>query len=419
MARGKKGGFMDRLLMGKEKSEGFARASLPSNRWELFWDIFKGKFFRLLFLNVLILVFFIPLVALIAYRSALLNSYGTLYPFSQSFGVGYLSPISLVGYAENIVFSVNSVTFLFLPLFALVASVGISGGAYVIRNIVWTEGVFMANDFWKGIKQNFKQVAILSVIYCVSFYVLILSISFCNQEIAIGNIVWLFTALKILAYVLLAFTSVVLLHAVTMCVTYNLPIMSLIKNGIVMSLGMFFSNILIIALAVLPYLLLSFSGFLMFIAIIVIFAIGITYPLLVWTIYCQWIYDGYINDKVKGAKKNRGIYEKVKSDTSTFEKYKQQREIINIHTKLTSKPIKPITDDELTIEELPQSFRREDIIRLNESKQRLIEDSDRYVLEHSGEQQFVEATKEIKEQSSEAQKRIEKARKELAKRKKH
>lgn len=419
MARGKRGGFMDRLLMGKEKSEGFARASLPSNRWELFWDIFKGKFFKLLFLNILVLVFFLPLILLIVYRIGLLSTYGTVYPFAQSFGVGYLAPVSLVGYAENITFSVNTYALLLLPVVSIIASIGIAGGAYVMRNIVWTEGVFMANDFWKGIKQNFRQLAIVSILYSVAFYVLVLFISFSNQAIVAGSTVWLFTTLKILAIVLLVFTSIVALHMITMCVTYDLPLRHLIKNGLVMTIGMFFSNAIILALALIPYFLLLFGGIVLTIGIIILLGLGVTYPLLVWTIYCQWIYDGYINDKVKGAKKNRGIYEKVKKDSSTLEKYKNQREILNIHTFLTSMPIKPITDDELKLEELPQSFRREDIIKLNESRQKLIDDSDKYVSQHISDDKYVQASVNIETEQTEAQKRIEKARKELAKRKKH
>lgn len=42
-----------------------------------------------------------------------------------------------------------------MPLAAVIAAIGVAGGAYVIRNMVWTEGIFVANDFWRGIKQNF------------------------------------------------------------------------------------------------------------------------------------------------------------------------------------------------------------------------------------------------------------------------
>ena len=43
MAQQKKG-LIARMLEGKEKSEEYARSTLPTNRWQLFWDIFKGNF---------------------------------------------------------------------------------------------------------------------------------------------------------------------------------------------------------------------------------------------------------------------------------------------------------------------------------------------------------------------------------------
>ena len=113
----KKLGFIDRLMLGKEKSETYARASLPSNRWELFWDILKGRFGKLVIINLLMLLFFIPLIALLLFRYVTLSSYGSIYPFSQVFGVGYLSPPSLVGFSENIVFNVNLTVYLFYRLY--------------------------------------------------------------------------------------------------------------------------------------------------------------------------------------------------------------------------------------------------------------------------------------------------------------
>ena len=44
MAQGEKKGFIARMLEGKERDEEYARSTLPTNRWALFWDIFKGRF---------------------------------------------------------------------------------------------------------------------------------------------------------------------------------------------------------------------------------------------------------------------------------------------------------------------------------------------------------------------------------------
>ena len=59
---------------------------------------------------------------------------------------------------ESITFTVDAVSLIFMPLALLVAGFGVAGGAYVMRNVVWTEGVFVISDFWLGIKQNFKQI---------------------------------------------------------------------------------------------------------------------------------------------------------------------------------------------------------------------------------------------------------------------
>ena len=198
---GKKGGLVNRMLMGKEKSEGYARSTLPSNRWELFWDIFKGSFWKLALINLLMLIFFVPFFVLLFFKSAMISGYGISVPYSQCFGVGYQSAISLTGVAEslaaNVTFSIN----LFLPLAFAFAAVGVAGGAYVIRNMVWTEGVFVSNDFWRGIKQNFKQIFLIALLYSLIYYVTFLALAICDSFIASGiSLSWLIIICKVLLY---------------------------------------------------------------------------------------------------------------------------------------------------------------------------------------------------------------------------
>ena len=55
MAQQKKG-WVAKLLESKEKSEEYARSTLPTNRWQLFWDIFKGNFGKIVKVNLLIFI---------------------------------------------------------------------------------------------------------------------------------------------------------------------------------------------------------------------------------------------------------------------------------------------------------------------------------------------------------------------------
>ena len=407
MAQRKKQGLIDRMLLGKEKSEGYARAQLPSNRWELFWDILKGRFWKLVVINLLMLVFFIPLAALLFFRYIALVNYGIMYPFNQCFGIGYGAASSLVGYAENIVFNINLLIYLLLPIAACIAAVGVSGGAYVIRNMVWTEGIFVANDFWRGIKQNVGQMLSIALVYSLVFYLSVLSIAMSEYSLAVdGGRRWMFILSEVLSYSILALYSIMTFHMFTMSVTYDIKFGQLIKNSFLLTIGMFPQNIFFIALGSIPFICLLFGQFLQTLGIVLILLLGLSVLFLVWTDFCQWAYDRFINDKIPGAQKNRGIYEKIKeSDAGALKQYREQVAMA-ARTALSSRPIKPITDD-LEIEELPTSFRREDIIKLNESKQRIIEDHERYVQEHKNDPQFqFEEDKSAEQEREEREKRM-------------
>ncbi len=424
MAQNKKngGGLINRLMLGKEKSEGYARSTLPSNRWELFWDILKGRLGKLVIINLLMLIFFIPLAALILFRYIGIANYGTMYPFNQCFGVGYQAIPDMIGYSENIVFNVNMLIYLLLPIVAIIASLGLAGGCYVIRNMVWTEGIFVANDFWRGIKLNFKPIVLITLIYSLIFYVTMISSSFANYTAVVGAVPrWLGITMQVTSYSILFFATMVAFHMMTMCVTYEMKFRTLIKNGIVMTVGLLPQNIFFIICGGVSALFFMFGGILMGIGIILVLLIGFSFFLLVWTNFCQWAYDRFINSKIPGAQKNRGMYEKVKeSDSGALKKYREQMAIAS-RSSLNSKPIKPITDDDLKLAELPSSFNRGDIEKLNESRRILYEDHAKYVEEHKNDPEFqqTEEEKKLEELKDERAKRIEKAKKELAKRNKN
>ena len=420
MAQKKKRSLMDRFLLGSEKSEGYARASLPSNRWELFWDIFKGSFFKLILVNLLILIFCIPFVALLIFRYMSISSYGIIYPFSQSFGIGYGALPSMVGLSESIVYQTNLMVLVLMPITFLIAAVGISGGAYVIRNMVWTEGIFVANDFWHGIRKNFKQISIVLLIYSCILYFSLVTVALCDLQIETdAPNQWIFVASKIMSLTFIVTLTIMTLHMITMSVTYEVTLRALIKNSFLFTIGLLPQNLFFIVLGLIPYLITLLGQFFSLIGTLIIIAFGVAYFLLIWTDFCQWGYDRFVNDKVPGAQKNKGIYAKVgKDEAASLKEYKKQIALAE-RSSLSSKPIKPITDDELKIAELPTSFNRADIEKLNQSKQAIYEDHERYVKEHISDPEFQKNEQDIEyeKQQEERQKRIEKAKKELSKRK--
>ncbi len=419
MAVKKKKKFFERMIFGSEKSEGYARSTLPSTRWEQFWDILKGNFGKLFLVNIIVLLTFIPVLFVFYMRYSSIVGYSTVYPFSQGFGLGYMAPNSLVGYPESIVFSSNVTTLIFLPFAFLIASIGISGGAYVIRNMIWTEGVFVANDFVRGIKLNIKQVLKITLFFSMIFYILMTVISLCNVYIIQGDNAWIYVIVKYMMILLLVMSIFMSLHMIAQTISYDLTFRQLLKNSFLFTIALLPYNIIFILLGIIPAGLLYLGSLLTIIGVLFYLIIGISWFFLIWMEYSQWSFDKFINPRIPNAKKNRGIYEKVKTfNDDTLKKYKQQISIADRST-YSLRPIKPITDDEVKIEELPTSFNRKDIIKLAESKQNMYDEHDKYVQEHLQDEKYVvtedEESVKLREKQNKA---IEKAKKELSKRKK-
>ena len=131
-----KKGFIARMIEGPERSETYAASTLPTNRWQLGWDVFKtntGKHFKI---NLLTLVFLLPFIAIcvLTYMYKLANV--DILPFTQNMAIGYPSYPSTFGLSANLALSASVEFFKFLIVGILVGAVGLSGGFYVMRNMV-------------------------------------------------------------------------------------------------------------------------------------------------------------------------------------------------------------------------------------------------------------------------------------------
>ena len=402
MAQRKKG-LITRILEGKEKSEDYARSTLPTNRWQLFWDVFKGNFSKIVKVNLLILLIFLPLLAFIIVNNMIVENNGYIYPFSANMGIGYPGVPEQAGISELLVMQ-NSVTFyLGIIVCSTIAAVGLAGGMYVIRNMVWTEGIFVANDFWRGIRLNFKNALQVALIFTITLFLsgtMIASAEF-NLATETGT-KWLMIASEVVSYILIIVVTMMCFWMVSLGVNYKLTFLQMIRNSFILTVGTLVQTVFFIAAALLPFLLFLLDGqFFTIAAFIVIILFGLSYALLVWINFSQWAFDQFINPKLAGAKVGRGIYNKDGSSALTGDdseaKIEYQRVILaHGKSRLMAKPIKPI-DDSLQVYELPQSFSREDLKKLRESKQSIAEDTAAYAEEHKNDLRYVEYNKQFEE----------------------
>ena len=406
MADREKKGLVARWLEGKERSENYARSTLPTSRWALFWDILKGRFGRLVLINLLMVVTFLPLAAVIVWRVLAIGVQGTVGPYGSGLGVGYPVLPELVGYAEMSMFQADLLFFaLFIPAGAI-AALGISGGGYIIRNLIWTEGIFVANDFLRGIRRNYWNVLEAVLVLTVLLFVARTMGNLADWLVAIGaeGAGWL-VASKIVGYIFVAFGILLFFWMISLGISYKQGPWALFRNAVVMTVGTFPQTVFFAALATWPIFLAMFAGgFFAVIGILLLLFFGISYMLLVWLDYSQWAFDKFINPTI-GVATGRGLYNKDKprsgSSTAPAQDSAAMREYRRLivaqgKSKLVCRPIKPI-DDELEVYQLPESFSREDLEKLRQSKQAIEEDTRAYEEEHKDDERYVEYNRQFEE----------------------
>ena len=372
-----KKGFMARIIEGPERSETYARSTLPTNRWELGWDVFKTNKGKLCGLNLLTLIFLLPAIFLIFTRFVLKSNYTEAYPFAQNIGISYPMYPSSAGLEANLSMFLNMQVFKYVYIAVAIGAIGIAGGFYVMRNLVWTEGVMVTSDFFKGVKKNYFVVLFSLIIYATIMMLSLTSINMSTMMLETHRgPSWLLVIAQVVTYLIMGLSTMMILYMITLGINYKLSFKNLVRNSFILSIALIPTNAFFIVFAAVWFVLLFLNmQIILIIAIILCLMWGCSLFMLVWTDYSHWVFDKFINDKVPGAKKNRGIFKSNPSEDDG-------EALVVEKSKIKEKHVKPITDYDVEIYELPTSFSRKDLEKLEETKEAMRKDSDKYAEEY-------------------------------------
>lgn len=349
-------------------------------RWAMTAGVCSGNFKTLFLLNILCLFFFLPTIVLVSYRDNQIASLASAYPFTQNvFNGSPVFPI-LKGAIEQISLYADRYLMLGVLAFAVIGSLAVSGLFYLMRNLLWTNGRYRTKDFFVGIKKNYLMILALSLIYSVFLCGSIYMIAYANCMRAIGGS-WFFVMMKIASYIIIVVFGMVYLYACTFTVNYKANLWRLIVNGFKFTFTFIIPNIFMLLFSLIPFILLMLinSSFLNMLLMLTVMIIGFVFFSLSWTSYNMYVFEKVVKSKnlytaKEVAEKNKKK-EKNKSKETTVVDEEYFDEIGNNYSM---KGIKPITDESLTLHELPESFSRNDLIKLEESKKKMQSDSDEY-----------------------------------------
>ena len=269
-----------------------AKQSLPTDRKEVFFDLLRNRKMTLFALSCYTFMFFIPLAVDLIYFNFVESMAISAEKFEYLF--------SLIFYSMLIM----------LPCM-VIGFIGLAGAFYTAKKLVWQEGVSLASDFFKGIKENWKHALINGVIFGLVLFGLIIGGSFMLiyadvhavvRGIAIGALIVLFLIFGMVT--VLNFTHGVYYEnsfGVTLknsfsflgLLNWKVLVIYLLSTGVVVTLGLFNFLTLVIGL--------------------LLFAVLNSVVIVLYTLISHSAFDKYINQEHYPDMVNKGLY-KVSQD---------------------------------------------------------------------------------------------------------
>ena len=310
------GKMMNNFYYGKSGKGDFNKDDLPTNRWQLFWEMLRVRFSALIRLNLMYVVAWLPTMIVLMIGALSLTT-------------GMITEDGQV--VENVVEQAQSI--LFFTLVLLIPCVTITGivtpgVAYVTRNWSRDEHAFIWSDFKDAVKENWKQGIVLSlvtslvpiIVYtCWNFY---------------GSLASTQSAFMMVPQVLVLMVGVIWYLAITymhpLIVSYKLKMKDVVRNGVLLAIARLPMSVGIRLLHCLPMVIgvgLAFFVSPMY-CILGLFAyyliIGFSLSRFVTASYTNGVFDRFINSKIEGAVVNRGLNTEADDDEDEDEEETEQ-----------------------------------------------------------------------------------------------
>ena len=309
--------WMNSFYYGKSGKGDYTPENLPTNRWQLFWEMLRVRLSALVRLNLMYMVPWLPtMIVLMIGALSFLTSLNNMVDSGEAIAVG-----ELLG-------GVVAPTLLLLVPCITITGPFTSGVCYVTRNWARDEHAFIWSDFKDAVKENWKQGIVLSlvtslvpiIVYtCWNFY---------------GSLASTQSAFMMVPQVLVLMVGVIWYLAITymhpLIVSYKLKMKDVLRNGVLLAIARLPMSVGIRLLHCLPMVIgvgLAFFVSPMY-CILGLFAyyliIGFSLSRFVTASYTNGVFDRFINSKIEGAVVNRGLNTEADDDEDEDEEETEQ-----------------------------------------------------------------------------------------------
>ena len=267
-------------LEGNELADDFIRKPATRGRWGETWDVFKSNFFKLILLNIFVLITVVPGVAVMVFRGAYISGMETLGPGNSSIAITFDPNIQ--GWSESVRLSADLLFYSLLIVAGLIASVGISGATYCIRKMLYTHGEFKLKNFFHGIKVGYFST-VLPITILLLFVFASVVVGDWKDVVAAtgGNVAGAITA-QVFVIIATVVAGVYCGWLFAVGNSYRVKFVQLFKNAFVMIIGTPLQTVLMAGFSLIPIWIYLIGGFAETIAMIIFIFIGFSFMLMCW-----------------------------------------------------------------------------------------------------------------------------------------
>ena len=325
------------------------KGEYPGGRFKRFKDMFKAFNQDLMMVNVLTILFALPIIAIVMFIMILgAESFGYMLesvkdtPYLMNgLGLG-LSAGASIAQAKVTMLMSYRIMILGIALFIPVLGFGFAGAIYICQKIVWGEKFLTKKDkrtgadvnrtvteYFRGVKMYWKEMVLAFSIYAVFFAG--------GAELILefvgglwggyANVGHYFAV--IIGAIILLLSTMVFVNLVPQVVSYHktLNFACKLKNAFLYTVTFFVPSLFMTAFAFAPIALMFIGGFFTFIVIIICMSVGLCYMALVMANYGDYNSENvlqvlYSQSQVVESRKSK---KDKKASTSGPANYKKKK----------------------------------------------------------------------------------------------
>ncbi len=278
---------------------------------------------------------------------------------------------------------------------SLVAAVGIAGGVFIFRNLLWSKAADISiTDFFKGVVQTVLGILPIVILYAITIYGLVIALQ--AIQIALlttaSRVGWII--LSVLLYIIIALITICFFWQISINANYKVNFFKNLVVSIYLTFRFIITNVIFLAIAVLPFLLFLFNNsfFTILILMLALF-FSFSFTFLVWQSYAHWLFDNMFEAEklLKNSESGERPLEvkPVIKNVDKVEKYaKNLGGNVGEKSTILSTPIMPLTEKN-NLHTLPEELSILELKKLQLSKLNIQKELQEYITQHQNDEEYL------------------------------